>query len=206
MSFLSPMRRRCLTGLLSVGLLITGVCGLVWADPTGPTPSDRHVSLAVTSMLRKDHLSRHPLDAEMSERCLKMFLRDLDPLKVYFYQSDIDAFSKYKDTLDEAAQRGDVGFAYMVYKTYLARVDERLKMIDELLAAKHDFTVDEEMVVDKDLLAYPKTPAEAFDRWRKRIKYDLLQLKADKAEEKADGEEGRVRRQDSRAAAFPAVS
>ena len=54
-------------------------------------------------------------------------------------------------------------------------------MVDELLATPQDFTVDEEMVVDKDLPEYAKTPAEAQDRWRKRIKFDLLLLKADKA-------------------------
>ena len=57
-------------------------------------------------------------------------------------------------------------------------------MVDELLATPHDFTVDEEMVIDQDAATYPKTPAEAQDRWRKRIKYDLLVLKADKTDGK----------------------
>ena len=123
----------------------------------------------------------------MSHRCLKTFLRTLDPMKLYFYQSDIDTFSKYKDSLAEAAQSGDITFAHTVFQTFLARVDERIKMIDQLLTAPHDFTVDEEMVTDKDLIAYPKTPTEAWERWRKRIKYDLLLLKADKADTKAEG-------------------
>ena len=28
------------------------------------------------------------------------------------------------------------------------------------------------MVIDRDAAQYPATPAEAVDRWRKRIKYD----------------------------------
>ena len=181
-----PVGRYCLAGLISVGLLVAGLVSAAAADPVGPSAADRQVTLAVTSLLRRDHLSRHPLDKEISRRCLKTFLKSLDPMKVYFYQSDIDAFAKSQDTLADAAQRGDISFAYTVFHTFLARVDERVKMIDQLLAAPHDFTVDEEMVVDKDMLSYAKTPTEAWERWRKRIKYDLLLLKADKAEEKAD--------------------
>jgi carboxyl-terminal processing protease len=181
------VRNRRLVGLLLTCLLASGLCAAVWADPSGPSPADRQVTLAVTSLLRRDHLSRHPLDAEISERCLKTFLRTLDPWKVYFYQSDIDVFSKSKDVLAEEAQRGDINFAYLVFKTFLARVDERQRTIDQLLAGPQDFTVQEEMVTDKDLLSYPKTPAEAAERWRKRIKFDLLLLKADQADAKADG-------------------
>ena len=37
---------------------------------------------------------------------------------------------------------------------------------------------------------YPRTPAEAADRWRQRIKFDLLLLKtADKKEDKKEGKE-----------------
>ena len=32
------------------------------ADPTAPQASDRQVALVVTSLLRRQHLSKHPLD------------------------------------------------------------------------------------------------------------------------------------------------
>ena len=48
--------------------------------------------LAGHLMLKHEHLLRHPLDAEISERCLKTFLQELDPMKMYFYQSDYDDF------------------------------------------------------------------------------------------------------------------
>ena len=141
---------------------------------------------SVASLLKIDHLRRHPLDAEISERCFKSFLKELDPMKMYFYQSDYDEFAQNKDKLGEMIENGDISFAYSVYNRFLARIEERVKVIDQILAAKQDFSLDEEMVVNKDALQYAKTPDEAYDRWRKRIKYDLLLLKADKAEEKGD--------------------
>jgi carboxyl-terminal processing protease len=162
-------------------VLVAGLCPVVWADPT-PDPNDRHIIVAVTSLLKR-HLSRHPLDQEISERCLKTFLKQLDPMKVYFYQSDIDEFMKHKNELSSKIVNKDVSFAYMVFRTFLNRVDERVKMVDQLLAQPQDFTVDEQMATDRDAAEYPRTPAEAFDRWRKRIKYDLLVLKVNKKED-----------------------
>ena len=123
---------------------------------------------------------------------MKTFLQDLDPMKMYFYQSDYDAFAKYKDQLADMAQQGDISFAYLVYNTFLDRIDERVKMVDQILASPQDFTVDEELVTDKDAVTYAKTPEEAYDRWRKRIKYDLLLLKAEKADSKTDKSEGKT--------------
>lgn len=181
MTTLSPVARRHAVGLLALLTAATLLCPVAWADPTAPGQSDRHITIAVTSLLRREHLTKHPLDDEMSERTLKTFLKSLDPWKVYFYQSDVDAFNQKGKEIDDQVKKGDVSLAYQIFQTFLARIDERVQMIDELLATPHDFTVNEEMSVDKDAATYPKTPAEAKEKWRKRIKYDLLVLKADKA-------------------------
>lgn len=166
-----------LVGML-VGLLGASAC----ADPVGPTTEDRQVTLAVVRLLQRDHLSRRPLDDEIAQRCLKNYLKTLDPMKLYFYQSDVDAFRERVNELDEAFQQGDVSFGFEVFKVFLARVDERIQWVDEFLTMHHDFSVDEELVVDRKSAPYPATPAEAKDLWRKRIKYDLLTLKMDKIE------------------------
>jgi carboxyl-terminal processing protease len=177
----SLVRWQCCRWLLVVALL-TSLCPLAWSDPLTPGPNDRYIILAVTSLL-KQHLKRHPLDQEISERCLKTFLKTLDPWKVYFYQSDVDGFMRHKDELSNAIVNKDVSFAYDVFRTFLKRVDERVKTVDELLAMPHDFTVDEQMVSDRDAAQYPRDASEAADRWRKRIKYELLVLKANKKED-----------------------
>nr|NIL98043.1 tail-specific protease [Planctomycetales bacterium]NIP70193.1 tail-specific protease [Planctomycetales bacterium] len=46
----------------------------------------------------------------------------------------------------------------------------------------HDFTVDESLSTDFDALAYARDEAEMRDRWRRRIKYDLLMQKAAETE------------------------
>ncbi|MBI2825603.1 MAG: carboxy terminal-processing peptidase [Planctomycetia bacterium] len=166
------------------------VGGRAWGEISKPGDEDHNVTLAVAQLLRTQHISKHPLDNEISHRFLERFLKTLDPMKLYFEQSDVDAFKKSQLDLDDAARRGDVRFAYDVFNVFLHRVDERIKMVDELLKMDHDFTVDEEMVIDPEAATYAKGPSEARDLWRKRIKYDLLLQKTAKPKKSAEAKNG----------------
>lgn len=155
------------------------------AEPTAPTQNDRQIAVAVSSLLSSEHMSKHPLDNEISERCLERFLKMLDPWKLYFTQADVDTLMRDKDELDDRVRQGKVDFAFGAFKTFLQRVDQRVKLVDELLAANQDFTVDEDITIDPDVTQYAKSDAETRDLWRKRIKYELLSLKADAAGKKS---------------------
>ena len=177
--------RRCGCTLLTA--LLVGFCLFASssADPIKPGPGEpsvRQVAIVVTQLLGSDHLSGHALDDEISQRALKTFLKSWDPWKLYFYQSDVDTFMTRQNDLDDLVREGDVRFAYEVFEVFLKRVDERVALANELLATPHYFTADETMISDRDDVRYARTVAEARDRWRKRVKYDLLMLKVDDIE------------------------
>ena len=142
----------------------------------------------VTTLMKGQHLSRHALNDEISRRGFKLFLEGLDPLKTYFYQSDIDEFKPYETQLDDMLQQNNTSFANLVFQRFLQRVDERVAQVDELLKQNFDFTRDEDMVTEPDLLQYPRDAADARERWRQRIEYDLLVLKADKSDKAKEGQ------------------
>ena len=77
-------------------------------------------------------------------------------MKLYFYQSDVDEFKQHQDELCDWISKGDITFAYTVFRRFLQRVDERVKTVDELLAAPLDFTVDEQMVNEPEAAHYPQ--------------------------------------------------
>ncbi|MBM4093416.1 MAG: tail-specific protease [Planctomycetes bacterium] len=176
-------------GRLSIAVaVVAGVVAAVgvWrcciADLTGPTSMDRHVAQTVSKLVTGSHLSQRPINDEISRRAFKLFLESLDPLKMYFHQSDVDEFKRFEVALDDMLARNDTSFAYVVFQRFLQRVQERVAMVDGQLKQEFDFTVDEEMVTDPDLLNYPRSVEEAAERWRQRLKYDLLVLKAGKTE------------------------
>ena len=86
-----------------IGLFVAACAStVVLADPAGPNAEDRQVAVAVVELLRRDHLSGHPMDDEISERCLELYLKSLDPWKLYFYQSDVDVFKRREHDLAES--------------------------------------------------------------------------------------------------------
>ncbi len=144
------------------------------------------VSRIVAKLMQDDHLSKRKLDDTISNRAFEMFIKNLDPTKSYFLQSDIDEFSKWKTELDDQMLKGEFLAAFEVFDRFLQRVDERTDLAAELIGEDHDFTLDEEMITDPDLLSFAKDNAEARDNWRKRIKYSLLVLRGDVKDEKAE--------------------
>lgn len=172
------LRHFSVVGLIALLVGLTG-SGLVlpatpaWAMPKPISAQERQIVVAVSTLMNR-HLSGHALDDEMSRRCVGTYLKTLDPLKLYFYQSDIDGFMAQQDQLDNMLKRGDIRFGQEVFATFIQRVDERIGTALAELQKTHDFTLDEEMIRDPDFATYAKTPEEAAERWRKRVKYDLL--------------------------------
>lgn len=147
----------------------------------GPGTNERVVTKLVTTLMKKEHLSKHDLDDEISSRALDLFIKNLDGMKLYFYKSDIEEFDRRRNDIDDMVNAGDVSFAWTVFNRLLKRVDERLALVDALLDEDFDFNEDEVLITDPDKLGFPATPDEARQRWRKRLKYDMLVLKADKS-------------------------
>ena len=150
------------------------------AAATKPGPNDRQITLAVKSYIEREHFTHHPIDDEIARRWFGIFLESLDPMKIYFLQSDVDGFVQKREMLDDLVKRGDVSFAYEVSKRFLERVDSRVPLVEKFLSEPLDFTQDESMIVDRDETKWAQNEAEAVDNWRKRIKYDLLIQKMEK--------------------------
>ena len=152
------------------------------APPAGTAPgtNDRYIAVAVRKQLEKEHYLKQPINDEIARRWFTSFLESLDPWKLYFLQSDVDAFAQRRESLDDLVKRGDVQFAYEVLDRFLQRVDQRLPLIERLVKEPHDFTAPETIVTDRDETKWAKTEAEAEDLWRRRIKYDLLVQKMEK--------------------------
>ena len=104
------------------------------------------------------HLSRRRVDDTISQRAMDAFLKGLDPWKLYFLQSDVDEFHRNRNRLDDLLRRNDVGYAYTIFSRFLARVEERTATALEQVDGEHDFTVEEEIMLDRDKKVYPATP------------------------------------------------
>jgi carboxyl-terminal processing protease len=147
---------------------------IVGAQAPAPQPEDQETARVVVDLLERGHMARPAINDEIAVKWCDNFIKDLDPSKYYFLKADVDEFKKDAKTLDDQIRDGNIDFARKVFDRYLERQDERFKTSMDLLKQKHDFTVDEYISDDPDKIDYPVSQAEANERLRKKVKFDLL--------------------------------
>ena len=171
-------------------LLLTSICPNIAAQSIGePSAKDRQITLTVRILMTRQHLTKHKLDDEISQRALVGFLKALDPMKLYFIQSDIDEFDAKKNDIDDMINDGKLDFAFTVFDRLMERMVESITAANRMIDEEHDFTTDEYLSTDWDNLEYAADREALDNRWRQRIKYNLLVLKGDQTE----GEEAQQR-------------
>ena len=159
---------------------------------TKPTDQNQLAARLVSTMMERLHLSKLPLDDTIASRAFDHYVKALDPLKDYFVQADIDEFEAFENEIDDKIQTGNFEIAFKIFRRFIERVDQRTKLALEMIDHPHDFTIDETLATDPDLLTFAKSDAEVRDKWRKRIKYSLLVLRsAEEASEKKKKEKAK---------------
>lgn len=154
------------------------------------TTRDKQIANYFSRLLEIRHVTRQKIDRNISQRAFELFLKAIDPAKLYFNQQDVDEFaSAYAESMAIQAKAGNLTPAFVMYNRYLARVDERCAIAQKLLEENNfDFTVDEEFIRDKDAAVYPKSQEDVIDRMRKRVKFEILSLEAENRDKEKEAE------------------
>src|SRR5580704_11903024 len=174
--FSMPVRSRAGSTLTAV--MVTLVASTIFAHQAAePRAAESKTAMLVSKMIEQSHISHLKINEEISVKLFNRYLELLDPRKLYFSQADVEALGQDRAKLGEKMKAGNVDFAYRAFDLFLQRVKDRNALATQLVDAKHDFTVDEGMVIDAEKLPWAKTEDELHERWRKQVKYDLLALK-----------------------------
>jgi carboxyl-terminal processing protease len=170
------MPRLALRPLVLIAVLAL-MAVIVGAQAPVPQPEDEETARIVVEELGRVHMARPKIDDAIAVKWCDRYIKDLDPGKYVFLKADVEEFKKDGPTLDDQVKQGNIEFARKVFERYLQRQDERYKRQLELLEQKPDFTIDESWGDDPDKIDYPATKAEADERIRLKVKFDLLYSK-----------------------------
>jgi carboxyl-terminal processing protease len=151
-----------------------------------PTPVHLKTSKEIINSLKQRHYLKIPIDDQLSAKFLSRYLDELDPNHIYFLASDIKEFeSEFRFKLDDTLKKTDLAPAFKIYNRYQKRVSERLSYLISRLEQgleDMDFTIAEELRVDRKNIPWPSTEFERQELWRKQLKSNVLSLKlADKS-------------------------
>ncbi|MEO1998765.1 MAG: PDZ domain-containing protein, partial [Planctomycetaceae bacterium] len=173
MNFKNPSRAAV---SMTAGMLLLAAATFCVQQLASAQTNDQTTAKLVCQMIARKHISHATIDDDVSKRLLARYLKTLDSQKLYFTQTDIDELSKSATVLDDQLKAGNVDFAYSTFTLYLNRINDRLTKVGKLIDVEHDFTIDESITIDADTFGWAKSSKDLDDRWRTRVKYDLLAL------------------------------
>jgi len=78
----------------------------------------------ISYVLDQWHYSPKDMNDDFSEQVFDDFINSVDPLKRYFYQSDINDFEKYKTKIDDQIKNKDLTFFNLVFDRLMERMKE----------------------------------------------------------------------------------
>lgn len=168
--------------LLSLLLLgagpVSGSAVIAYSD------AERETIVEMIEQLEQRHYAKHRYDDELSSAHLDSYIDSLDPAKMFFTAADLAQFEQYRTVMDDQLHEGNLDAGFMIFNRFLERLENRMENIVDTLPAQveaMDFSVDESVPLEMDEWAWAESPQELDDRWRKRLKNEVLSLRlADK--------------------------
>ncbi|WP_109682117.1 carboxy terminal-processing peptidase [Xanthomarina spongicola] len=175
--------------LMLVLLLAFASCSFTTKTFQDPD-KDKLLIQVITYVLQRGHFDPKEINDDFSAEVYADYLDQLDPLKRYFYKSDIEEFENFKFLIDDQLKEYDISFFNLTHERLVQRIEESKAIYKEVLDKPFDYSVDEEFNSDYENMDYVKNKKQMKDRWRQQLKfsnlvnYDDLMIEQEKSEEK----------------------
>ena len=162
---------------LGVSILVASIS---FASDLSPTTQQTWTLRALVTELEENHYVDRRYNDAMSAAHLETYLERLDPSHLYFTASDVAEFRTYSTRLDDLGRQGELSPAFSIFDRYEQRASDRLALVIanmDAVVSGLDFGKDEYIDSDPTERDWAIDTAELDDRWRKRLKNQVLGLK-----------------------------
>lgn len=150
------------------------------SDIVVPMSNEAHqlATKRATTRLTQSHYRKIELNDEFSEKIFDRYIKSLDFNRNTFLQSDIDELrEKYGAQFDDQLNEGDLSAAFAIYDVMMKRRYERYAYALSLLDKEPDLAGQDQIEIDREKAAFPKSEAEINKLWDERVKNDVISLK-----------------------------
>jgi len=156
-------------------LLLLAFASCSFTSKTFDDPDkDKLLIQVITYVLERGHLDPKVLNDDFSSAVYSDHLEQLDPLKRYFYKTDIEEFEKYKTELDDQLKAYDIAFFNLTHERLLKRIEETKTIYKDILNKPFNYSVNESYSSDYDKLEYVKNKKQMKERWRQQLKFTTI--------------------------------
>ena len=170
---------------IAVSLSIVGLSALAETKEENKAlpilaPESQHATSTkrITAQFTRAHYKQIKIDDLLSEQIFDRYIKQLDYARNVFLASDVQGFEQYRDDFDTVIARGKLDIAYQIYNLNLQRRLERYNFALSLLESEKpfNFELEESYNFDREDAERPTTVDELNELWRKKVKYDALNL------------------------------
>jgi len=142
------------------------------------TPAEQQglVCKEVVALIENYNYKKIKLNDSISSLILDKYIKALDGSRNYFLASDIKNFEQYRNTLDDDFRNGDLSAPFYIFNVYLKRYNEWINYSLAQVKGKYDFNENDTYVYDREKMPWPASTAALNDIWKKRVKYELVNL------------------------------
>ena len=137
-------------------------------DYLQPDRDQMIASLNVVELLKRHHYSKPPLDDARSRKMYAGYLKMLDPARMYFTATDVEAFNSLETQFDDLLKAGNLKPGYAMYKRQLERLDQYLEyaLAELSQGIDHiDFSIAESFGTDREKAQWAPDEAALKDLW-----------------------------------------
>ena len=127
-------------------------------------------------VLDKGHYQSLDINDELSKKVYNSYLDMIDPQKKYFLTSDLREFKKFEKLIDDQWLSYDLAFFNLTHTRLIQRINEVEMFLPSLFNSTFEFDIDENINVDFENLTFSKNDKERKERWRKQLKFSMLDL------------------------------
>jgi carboxyl-terminal processing protease len=174
--------RRNYNLLVLVLLFAAASCSFTTKTFNDPDKDKTLIEL-ITYVLENGHYDAKDINDSFSKEVYKDYLEAIDPLKRYFYASDVEEFSQFEEQIDDQVKNKEITFFDLTHQRLVQRMEEAQEIYKEILAQPFDFSKKELLDTEYEKQEYAANKEELKERWRKQLKFSAISNYYDKKKE-----------------------
>jgi len=161
--------------VLVLSILLPAVVG---ANPAPDSDQEANraklLSYVLRQQLSRHHYSHKAFDDELSRAAFELYLKQLDFQKRFLLQKDVDRLQNFADKIDDEINKGQLKLPVLAGRILTERIGQAEELTVAILKTDFDFSKQEEMETDAEKLEWCKTREELRERWRKTLKFQVM--------------------------------
>ena len=165
-----------------ITLLTVVIFGFKLKNEKFNDPDKEKVLLEIVKyVVERGHYSSIELNDDLSLKIFDDFIDKLDPQKRFFSLNDVKELGRYKYKIDDQIKAYDLEFFEEIHKVYRSRIADAKIFVDKIFDNNFDFTDNEYIDLDSDSIPFSTNKNQLYERWRKQIKYSVLDIISQKS-------------------------